>query len=244
VHRNRQFFNFNDGLATRENFRQTVADTIQLVNMIRAATVAPFDQVDKTRIRYMGISLGGIIGSIFMGHDPDVRVGVLSVPGGGLPQILRSQFIGQLLQPLLAQTVGVPLDDPFYPALFHNFLNLSQWLVDAGDPINVAPFVVDPTRRLPGVPPKLILMQEGMRDTIVPNDTTENLALAMGLGDAKATRGCSNAAGCSGIWRYVMTEYGQAEDAGHLVTFLVSQAQQQARTFIDSDGRQISDATP
>ena len=93
--------------------------------------------------------------------------------------------------------------------MLHNFVNIAQWLIDAGDPINVAPFVIDPNRRLPGVPPKRILMHEGVRDNVVPNSTTDNLALAMGLPDAKATRGCSNAAGCSGIWRFVMTEYGQ-----------------------------------
>ena len=110
-----EFFNFIDGFATREHFRQTVADMLQLVRMIRSTSVPPFDQVDTSRIRYYGLSLGGIMGSIFMGHEPDVAVGMLSVPGGGLPAIIRSDLIGELLQPLLAQATGVPQDDPFYP---------------------------------------------------------------------------------------------------------------------------------
>jgi hypothetical protein len=238
-----QFFNFNDAFATREHFRQSVVDIVQLVNMIRVADVPPFDLVDTSHIRYFGLSLGGIMGSIFMGHDPHVEVGMLSVPGGGLPGILRSELIGQLLQPLLAASTGVPVDDPFFPVLLHNFINIAQWLVDAGDPINVAPFVIDPTRRLPGVPPKRILMHEGIRDTIVPNVTTDNLALAMGLPDAKATLGCSNAAGCNGIWRFIMTEYAQPADSGHLVTFIVPEAFAQARRFIESDGTEIIDAS-
>ena len=110
--------------------------------------------------------------------------------------------------------------------------------------INVAPFVVDPTRRLPGVPPKLILMHEGVHDNVVPNVTTDNLALAMGLPDAKATLGCMNASGCNGIWRFVMTEYGQAPDSGHVVTVIVPQASEQARRYLLSDGTEINDASP
>jgi hypothetical protein len=238
------FFNFNDALATRENFRQSVADIIQLVRMIRAATVPPFDQVDKSRIRYFGVSLGGIMGSMFMGYEPDVEVGMLSVPGGGLPSIIQSDVIGGLLQPMLAEASGVPLDDPFFPVLLHEFIITAQWLGDAGDPINVAPFVIDPDRRLPGVPPKRILMHEGMHDSVVPNQTTDNLALAMGLADVKATHGCSSDSGCSGIWRFVMSEYGQDPTSGHLVTFIVPPASQQAKQFLLSDGTEIIDAPP
>lgn len=239
-----EFFNFTDAFATREHFRQTVADTLQLVRMIRSTSVPPFDQVDKSRIRYYGLSLGGIMGSIFMGHEPDVQVGMLSVPGGGLAGIIRSELIGLLLQPLLAQTTGIAQNDPFFPILLHNFVNTAQWLIDAGDPINVAPFVIDPDRRLPGVPPKLILIHEGVRDTVVPNLTTDNLALAMGLPDVKATRGCMNAAGCTGIWRYVMSDYGQDPNGGHLVTFAVQQAAAQAQRYLESDGTEITDASP
>jgi len=239
-----QFFNFTDGLATREHFRQTVADIIQLVRMIRAALVPPFDQIDKDRIRYIGISLGGVMGAIFMAYEPDVDVGMLSVPGGGLPAIIRSPVIGTLLQPLIAQTSGVPQDDPFFPILLHNFINISQWLIDAGDPINVAPFVIDPERHLPGVSAKRILMHEGIGDTIVPNVTTENLALAMGLPDVRATGGCVNEAGCNGIWRFAPADYGFPTLNGHLVTLALPQAMAQAQRYLESDGTEIIDAAP
>lgn len=239
-----EFFNFEDPFATREHFRQTVADMLQLVRMIRNTSVPPFDQVDKNRIRYYGLSLGGIMGSIFMGHDPDVKVGMLSVPGGGLAGIVRSELIGLLLQPLLAQATGIAQNDPYFPILLHNFVNTAQWLIDAGDPINVAPFVIDPDRRLPGVPPKLILIHEGVRDTVVPNITTDNLARAMGLPDVKASRGCMSATGCSGIWRYVMSEYGQDPNGGHLVTISIPQAAAQAQRYLESDGTEITDASP
>jgi Bacterial virulence factor lipase N-terminal len=238
------FFDLNNGFVTRENFRQTVADYLQLERMVRHATVPPFDQVNKDRINYMGVSLGGIMGTLYMGVEPDVRVGMLSVPGGGLPNILQSHDIGNLLDPLISLTAHIPLDNPLFPVFLYRFEQLSQWFVDPADPINTAPYVVDPARRLEGVPPKLILMHEGIVDNTVPNATTDALALAMELPDVKATQGCSSSNGCSGIWRFVMTEYGQNQFSGHGVTALIPQAGAQAGHFLATDGQEISDASP
>jgi len=239
-----QFFNLVDGFATREHFRQTVVDLMQLALMIRNSETAPFDLVNDERVHYFGISLGGIMGTLFMGVDPNVRVGVLSVPGGGLPNIIQSEAIGALLKPLISLTVGIPQADPNFPAFFHRFTHLSQWVIDAGDPINTAPVILDAENTLPGVPVKRILMQEGVVDTVVPNETTEDLARAMGIPDAKATLGCQAESGCSGLWRYVMTEYGQAENSGHSVTGIVPQAGAQVAEFLISDGTHIRDASP
>ena len=238
------FFNLVNGFVTREHFRQTIADYLQLERMIRHATVAPFDQVDKSRINYMGVSLGGIMGTLYMGVEPDVKVGMLSVPGGGLPNILRSEEIGNLLKPLLSLTAGIPLNNPLFPVFLYRFMQLSQWFLDPADPINTAPYILGVGQTLPGVPPKLVLMHEGVVDNVVPNATTDALALAMGLPDAKATLGCNSAAGCSGIWRFVMTEYGQGELSGHGVTGLIPQAGAQAGHFLVTDGQEISDASP
>jgi hypothetical protein len=238
-----EFFDFLHPFTTRDNFRQSVADMLQVVEMVRRSSAPPFDDIDRDRIRYFGLSLGGIMGTIFMGHVRSVEIGMLSVPGGGLAGIIRSPLIGDLLQPLLATAVGVPRDDPFFPVVLHNFIRTSQWALDAGDPVNVAPFVIDPERRLPGVSPKRILMHEGMIDTVVPNETTENLVRAMRLPDA-APNGCRNDDGCNGIWRFVMSDYGLAPDSGHLVTFIVPQAGAQARQFLASDGTEIIVAEP
>jgi predicted esterase len=238
------FFNLANGFATREHFRQTIADFLQLQRMIRNATVSPFDLVDKNRIHYAGVSLGGIMGTLYMGVEPDVAVGMLSVPGGGLPRIINSVAIGDLIKPLLSLVSGVPLNDPLFPILFHGFQQVSQLVIDPADPINTAPFVIDPEKRLPRVPPKRILMHEGIVDDVVPNETTEALAAAMGLPDVKATLGCLDSAGCSGIWRFVMTEYGEEEDSGHGVTGILEEAMQQLARFLLSDGTEIIDASP
>ncbi|MBI4517544.1 MAG: hypothetical protein HY699_17205 [Deltaproteobacteria bacterium] len=237
------FFVVTSGLITRERFRQTIADYLQLARMVRHATVAPFDQVNKDRVNYMGVSLGGIMGTLYMGVETQVRAGVLSVPGGGLPNILQSEAIGQLLQPLISLTFGIPLDDPYFGVFLYRFTQVSQWLLDPADPINTAPYLLGPDT-LPGVPPKRILMHEGVVDNVVPNRTTDDLALAMRLPDVKASHGCNSAAGCSGIWRYVMTDYGQDEFSGHSVTGIIAQAGAQAAGFLGSDGTEILDAAP
>lgn len=236
------FFNLENGFATREHFRQTIADMMQLVRMIEHTDVPPFDLVDKSDIRYFGISLGGIMGALLMPFEPDIPIAMLSVPGGGLPAIIRSNAISGIILPLLSTASGVPGSDPFFPVLLHRFIQTSQWIIDAGDPINAAAYLIDPDRRLPGVAAKTVLVHEGIFDNVVPNMTTDDLARAIGLLDLKASRGCSNPNGCSGIWRYVMGDYGGGE--GHLVTFFVPEARAQAIHFFDTAGHEVLDASP
>lgn len=238
------FFNLSRVLATRENFRQTVADFLQLQRMIRHTDDELFAEVNRDRVHYFGVSLGGIMGGLYMGVESDVEVGMLSVPGGGLPNImLGSDIIGDLLNPLISVSFGVPVDDPFFPVLLYRFAQFAQWSLDPGDPVNMAPFLLGP-ETLPGVPPKRILVHEGISDTIVPNSTTEDLAAAMRLPDVKSPLGCTDPAGCSGIWRYVMTDYDHPSDCGHLVGFTVEEAQRQSNNYLFTDGTEIEDASP
>ncbi len=241
------FFVLDDIATTRENFRQSVADFLQLTKMVEnahAAGIPPFDTIDPQSILYLGGSLGGIMGTMYMAVEPDVQVGLLSVPGGGLTNILDSIDIGGLLQPLIGLLSGVQSNDPFFPQFFHGFRQTAQWGIDSGDPINYGPYIVTPGAQLPGVPPKRILMHEGIVDSTVPNRTTDDLALAMRLPDLNASHGCRNPDGCSGIWRFVMTDYGQDETGGHPVTIKVPQATQQAFDYLTSFGTVVDDVHP
>lgn len=241
------FFNLTSITTTREYFRQTIADFMQLVRMVRRAheaRIVPFDSIDPERIVYIGGSLGGIMGTMFMAVENRVVVGMLSVPGGGLPNILASRQIAQLLEPFLGVLIGLSSNSPYFPPFLHRFQQVAQWALDPADPINYAPYVVTPSRQLRGVPPKRILMHEGVVDDVVPNRTTDDLALAMQLPDLNGTRGCLSASGCSGIWRFVMTDYGRGELDGHGVTATVPEATRQAFAFLLSDGTWIPDASP
>jgi hypothetical protein len=241
------FFIFNEIAATREFFRQTVADTMQLVRMIENAQrdgVVPFRDVDPTRIMYFGVSLGGILGTVFMAVEPDVRVGMLSVPGGGLPNILASHDIGNLLDPLLSLQTGIPQADPNFALFRHRFQHMAEWVLESADPINYAPHLVVAGRQLRDVPPKHVLLHEGIIDNTIPNRTTDDLALAMQLPDLNLSHGCEDEFGCSGIWRFVMTDYGLPELSGHSVSFSVPQARAQVGEYLRSAGTSVRDASP
>jgi Bacterial virulence factor lipase N-terminal len=69
----------------RDGFRQTVADLMQLVRTIEVGMDVDGDgapELDASRIYYFGPSLGGMYGSAFLAVEPNVRTGVLNVPGG------------------------------------------------------------------------------------------------------------------------------------------------------------------
>jgi len=238
------FFNLNNVLATRDSFRQTVADFLQFQRMLRHSDAPELAQLDRSRFHYYGISLGGIMGALYLGIEPDIEVAMLSVPGGGLPNILTgSEFIGELLQPLISFALGIGVDDPLFPLVLGRFTQVAQWVLDPGDPINTAPYLLGPTT-LRGGTPKKLLMQMGISDTIVPNRTSEDLARAARLPDLKANLGCASSEGCSGIWRFVMTEYEQPSDCGHLISFTVPEAHQQSIRFLFSNGTLVEDASP
>jgi pimeloyl-ACP methyl ester carboxylesterase len=75
----------------RDGFRQTVADLMQLVRVIEVGLDVDGDglqDLDPSRIYYVGQSLGGIYGADFLAIEPNVRTGVLTVAGG--PRTMRA----------------------------------------------------------------------------------------------------------------------------------------------------------
>ncbi len=75
-------------LGGRDGQRQTTVDYFQLVRVIQVGMDLDGDAVpelDPSRIYYVGSSRGGNRGFLFMALEPDVRVGVLNVSGGGFP---------------------------------------------------------------------------------------------------------------------------------------------------------------
>jgi len=74
-------YDFVDGYRywTRDIIAQTVFDLRRAVDFL-----ATRPEIDKDRIGYFGISLGGIIGTVFCGVDERVKVPVIALAGGGL----------------------------------------------------------------------------------------------------------------------------------------------------------------
>lgn len=103
---------------TRDGFRQTAADLMQLVRVIEAGMDADGDgtfDLDPRCIYYIGQSFGGNYGSDFLAVEPNVRAGVLLVTGGSLPDVSRltpaaRPRIGALLAarvPSLQNSIGI-----------------------------------------------------------------------------------------------------------------------------------------
>ena len=74
-------FNLTDGYRywTRDLIAQTVFDLRRSIDFL-----ATRPEVDIERIGYYGISLGGVIGTIFCGVDARVKVPVIALAGGNL----------------------------------------------------------------------------------------------------------------------------------------------------------------
>src|SRR5262249_56472120 len=93
-------------------------DLMQLVRVIRTGGIPG---LSATRIYYFGQAFGGIYGGDLLGTDPDIRDGVLNVPGGSVIEIARLGGFRPLVG--LALLARVPsLYNAAPNALFTNFV--------------------------------------------------------------------------------------------------------------------------
>lgn len=203
-----RMFNPANLFATRDNFRQAVIDQMQLVRVMKAAqTAGGTPAFDTSKLFYVGQSLGGLIGGIFMAVEPDVKVGVLNVPGGGLANLIEDTQTKEICKPVFdglaqlgicerADAVTAPCTCKSTGA-YLQFIHTAQWILDSGDPINFGWHLVDkplycqpavqgspavPCAAAPGATPikKHILVQRMANDQVVPNITTNALIGAIG----------------------------------------------------------------
>lgn len=192
-------------IASRDGLQETVADLMQVVRAIQGGIDVNGNghtDLDANRIYYFGQSLGGIYGTVFLGAEPDVRVGVPNVPGGSLTDIAR---LSPNFRPLLALflvsrvpsllnggpsgfTDNVPLRNqpPFINTTpgaiaIQTFLDYGNWLQQAADPVAWAPFVRE--HPLPGHPVKHVIIQFARGDETVPNPTATALVRSGELTD-------------------------------------------------------------
>ncbi len=172
------FLNANNLFASRDNIRQFVVDAAQLIRVLADQTNASglhaqlvgagAVTVDATKLSYLGFSLGGIAGSVFLSVAPQPLVGVLNVTGGHLFDVVATGSFSSLLQPLLTSLMITP-DTPAYLQL----ANTARWILDPVDPFAVGQHLVRQpiASYLTGSnnAPKVLLQQEaGMDTTIQP----------------------------------------------------------------------------
>ena len=224
---------------------KAVADLLVLARAIPSAHyTSSGTDFDGARIGFVGQSLGGIIGTLFMGVQPNVQVGLLNVPGGGIPRLLEaSPAFGPRIRAGLAAS-GLTPGTPDYDAFF----GAAQTVTDSADPINWA---------LPAnnslLASKRLLLQEvvgggtgtaaqTMPDQVIPNSVagaplsgTEPLIRTLGL--STITQTTQSATGIRGVVRFTQGNHGSlldptgtmgspattAEMQGEMASLLVSQ---------------------
>lgn len=159
-----------------DHFRQALVDVAALRRSLQTADweTALGQRIDTQRFRYLGQSLGGILGVVYVSLDPTIERAVFNVAGGGLVDVFeQSTFFGPQLDAYLDRIDVVP-GTWEHEELIH----VAHWLIDTVDPLMVAPYYRDR--------PDLGLIQidridDSIGDFVVPNATSEVLAEASGL---------------------------------------------------------------
>ncbi len=184
--------------ATRDNIRQSVLDLQSLASSLKTCGTTMCGTlllVDPAKMVYLGISLGGIMGTIATATTPELKAATLNVPGAGWVDILENTqtlaikctLVDGLIDAGIVMgakydTKGTadPADDTglcvgeewkTQPG-YRQFSAIGRWVLDPADPANFM-------RRLAGT--KRFLIQEVVGDTVVPNLATDRQALLGGL---------------------------------------------------------------
>lgn len=166
----------------RDAVRQSVADLMRAVRVLRegdwsavqAETGLETLGFSADPLGYVGVSLGGIVGTVFLAAEPEVGAAVLNVSGGDWIRLVEhsAAFSGTFL-PLLLPRLGVdasavhPQDNPL---VFLPEVALVSTLLDRGDAIAASPLL--------DMRPIHLLFQMAEHDETVGNISTESLARA------------------------------------------------------------------
>jgi hypothetical protein len=189
-------------IGSADGLRQTTIDLMQLVRQIQVGVDVDGDgapDLDPARIYYFGQSFGGMYGTIFLGIERDVHVGVPNVPGGAVADIIRLSPVFRSLFNAGAAARGfsrlgpqfdenLPLRDQ--PPLINNvdgamelqdLTEQLEWASQVGNPVAYAPYI----RKAPlkGNPVKLVIYQIAKGDMTVPNPTNTAILRAGDLQD-------------------------------------------------------------
>ncbi|MEE4639968.1 MAG: hypothetical protein V2J42_14635 [Wenzhouxiangella sp.] len=231
------FINLPSLLTSRDNLRQAQVDLSSL------AINVPFidldgdglGDMDGSNINFVGLSLGAMAGSVFLAVEPTVNNGVLSVPGGGIANLLAgSETFGPVVRAGLA-SVGIEPGS----ADFAQFLLAAQTVVDSADPINWGALTVQTNS---------VLLQQVAGDSVVPNAVpgaplsgTEPLIRIMGL-DA-ITQSTEDPMGIRGAVRLLQGSHGSLLDPS-AAPAVTGEMQGQAASMVSSGGAAVVIGNP
>jgi hypothetical protein len=166
-----------DGRKLRDHFRQSTWDKLQLTRLLLAGVDVDgdgTDDLDGTQLAYLGVSLGGIMGSELAALTDAYAAVVLVVPGGRVSAIISDSAtfrpIINLVRPRGTTTGDV---DRFFPVL--------QTVLDRGDAASYGPHVITDRLAPAGTRIPNVLLGVVLDDDTVPNSSNYALARAIGV---------------------------------------------------------------
>ena len=259
-----EFFNLNNPIAARTNGRQGAIDVIQEARLftethlsIPAATSRTGSEIllDASKIVFFGHSQGGVNGPLYLAAANTARGGVLSGTGAMITVALLEKTQPQ---PSVAAAVKTLLglshpENADELNLYNPVINLAQTIIDATDPVNYMPYIIQNPR--PGFAPKSIYQTEGVNsdgtgDSYAPPHGIEIASVAMGLpiedpvvhpiqeaswsglGDVGIPPGGLSGNLANGQASGVLGQFNPAAGSdGHFVVFDVPQCRLQAAVF-------------
>jgi pimeloyl-ACP methyl ester carboxylesterase len=148
---------------SKDHFQQALIDLGALDRSLRKGTWQSLlgRPVDTSRIYYAGQSLGGIMGAVFLGTDPDIQRAVLNVPGANLvPMFDDSTFFSAQMDAFFTRQ---NIERESYEG--RRFVTVAKWFMDAVDPQHLGPIT--------GA--RSLMIQMATLDFIIPNDNTKIL---------------------------------------------------------------------
>ncbi|TNE51729.1 MAG: hypothetical protein EP343_03350 [Deltaproteobacteria bacterium] len=172
--------NFNNTPQITDRLQQAHVNAVAMIRMAlrrlikeKALEVDGRNPIDGKEIYYLGISNGAIQGGTMMALSPDIEKGILNVGAGNWSMMISRSSNFSALAVMLKTFHVNPVERQLIMALV-------QVHFDIVDPLTYAPYVLSDPQRF-GVPPKKILIQEGIGDAQVPNLATRTWARTMGL---------------------------------------------------------------
>jgi dienelactone hydrolase len=176
--------------AIRDQMRQSILDIEAAYDVIRNPALdltplllaVPGAKLDRTKVAFVGNSLGAMMGSMVAATDPNLTTFVLNVAGGGIMTELGAY------SPDISSSLNTAggLNFGFFKAQFspsHPLVQIFQHLVDTGDPLLYGSQMITSPVTINGTvnPPKNVVQIQVIWDEIVPNQANEALARAAGF---------------------------------------------------------------
>jgi dienelactone hydrolase len=162
---------FKNPTKTRDNLRQASADHLAVLTGFAAlnAALAPVlgvpTALDPTRQMYMGLSLGGITGSMTFAAGQSLKAAALFVGAGGYPEVLVKGMFSLYVADVLTR----PVEEKA------TILGLAEALLDGADPLAYGTRLEDRTQ-----PPRPVIFEQAVDDPVIPMPSSDQWARAFG----------------------------------------------------------------